>query len=64
MPYSLSPFPPQRGSHTKTSAQKKQNRKRRKGAGKTVSYNVESGEKVIKEEANEVCARTVASDPL
>ncbi len=55
--YSLSPSPQQRGSHTKTSAQRKQKEKRRKGLGKTVSCNVESGDKLIKEEAEGACAR-------
>jgi hypothetical protein len=55
--YSLSPFPQQRGSHTNTSAQRKQKGKRRKRPGKTVSCNVESGDKLIKEEAKDMCAR-------
>jgi hypothetical protein len=54
--YSLSPSPQQYGPHTKTSAQRKRKRKRRKRAGKTISYDVESKEK-IKEEAKNVCAR-------
>jgi hypothetical protein len=58
LPYS-SPFssPQQRGSRTKTSAQRKQKGKRRTRTGKTVSCNVGSGEKLIKEEAEDVCAR-------
>ncbi len=57
LPYSLSPSPQQHGSHTKTSAQKEQKGKRKKRAGTTVSCNVESSEKLIKEEAKHVCAR-------
>jgi hypothetical protein len=45
---SPSPSPQQRGSHTKTSAQRKHKGKRRKRTGKTVSFNVGSGEKLIK----------------
>jgi hypothetical protein len=57
-PYSsLSPSPQQRGSHTKTSAQRKWKWKRRKGPGKTVSCNVESSDKLMKEEAKDACAR-------
>ncbi len=57
-PYSSpSPSPQQRGSHTKTSAQRKRKEKRRKRTGKTVSYDVESGEKLIKEEAKDAYAR-------
>ncbi len=56
-PYSLSPSPQQRRSHTKTSAQRKWKGRRRKGPGKTVSCNVESGNKSIKEEAKDVYAR-------
>ncbi len=57
MPYILSPSPQQHGSHTKTSAQREWKGKRRKRAGKTVSCNMECGEKIIKEEAKDVCAR-------
>jgi hypothetical protein len=57
VPYSLSPSPQQRGSHTKTSSQRKRKGKRRKGSGKTVSCNVESSDKLIKEEAKDTCAR-------
>jgi hypothetical protein len=57
LPYSLSPSPQQHGSHTKTSAQRKRKGKKRKRAGKTVSCNVESGEKLIKEEAKDMSAR-------
>ncbi len=43
LPYSPpSPSPQQCGSHTKTSPQRKRKGKRRKGPGKTISYNVES----------------------
>ncbi len=56
-PYSLSPSPQQRGSHTNASAQRKQKGKRMKRAGKTVSCNAKSGDKLIKEEAEDVCAR-------
>jgi hypothetical protein len=57
-PYSsLSPSPQQCGSCTKTSAQRKQKGKRRKRTGKTVSFNVGSDEKLIKEEAEDACAR-------
>jgi hypothetical protein len=58
LPYSSpSPSPQQCGSHTKTSALRNQKGERRKGPGKTVSCNVESGDKLIKEEAKDVCAR-------
>ena len=58
LPYSsLSPSPQQHGSCTKTSAQRKQKGKRRKRTGKTVSPDVGSGEKLIKEEAKDGCAR-------
>ncbi len=56
-PYSLPPSPQQCGSHTKTYAQRKLKGNRRKGLGKTVSCNVESSDKLIKEEAKGVCAR-------
>ena len=57
-PYSSpSPSPQQCGSCTKTSAQRKQKGKRRKRTGKTVSFNAGSGEKLIKEEVKDVCAR-------
>jgi hypothetical protein len=57
-PYSSpSPSPQQRGSRTKTSAQRKQKEKRRKRTGKTISLDVGSGEKLIKEEAKDGCAR-------
>jgi hypothetical protein len=57
-PYSSpSPSPQQCGSCTKTSAQKKRKRKRRKRTGKTVSFDAGSGEKLIKEEAEDACAR-------
>jgi hypothetical protein len=52
-----SPSPQQRGSRTKTSAQRKRKGKRQKRTGKTVSFNVGSGEKLIKEEAKVACAR-------
>ncbi len=57
LPYSLSPSPQQCGSHIKTSAQRKQKGERRKRPGKTISCDVESGEKLIKEEIKDVCAR-------
>jgi hypothetical protein len=58
LPYpSPSPSPQQHGSHTKTSAQRKRKGKRRKRTGKTVSFDVGSGEKLIKEEAKDACAR-------
>jgi hypothetical protein len=57
LPHSSSPFPQQRRSHTKTSAQREWKARRRKRAGKTISCNVESGKKLIKEEAKDVCAR-------
>ena len=57
-PYSSpSPSPQQRGSCTKTSAQRKWKWKRRKRTGKTISFNAGSGEKLIKEEAKDACAR-------
>jgi hypothetical protein len=64
LPYSSpSPSPQQPGSHTKTSAQRERKGKRRKGPGKTVSCNVKSSDKLIKEEAKDVCARMqVVSD--
>jgi hypothetical protein len=45
------------GSRTKTSAQRKWKGKRRKRTGKTVSCNVGSGEKLVKEEPKDLCAR-------
>ncbi len=58
LPYSsLSPSPQQGRSCTKTSAQRIWKVKRRKRTGKTVSRDVGSGEKVIKEEAKDACAR-------
>jgi hypothetical protein len=57
-PYSSpSPSPQQHGSRTKTSAQRKQKGIRRKRTGKTVSFDVGSGKKLIKEEAKDACAR-------
>jgi hypothetical protein len=55
--FSLPPSPQQHGSHTKTSAQRKRKGKRRKRAGKTISWDVESGEKLINEVAKGVGAR-------
>ncbi len=55
--HSLSPSPQQCGSCTKTSAQRTQKRKWRKRTGKTASFGAESGEKLIKEEAEDSCAR-------
>jgi hypothetical protein len=58
LPYSpLCPSPQQRGSRTKTSSQRKWKRKRRKRTGKTVSFDMGSGDKLIKEEAKDACAR-------
>jgi hypothetical protein len=58
LPYSsLSPSPQQHGSCTKTSAQRKWKGKSGKRTGKTISFDVESGEKLIKEEAKDTCAR-------
>ncbi len=57
LPYSSCPSPQQCGSHTKTSAQREWRGERREWAGKPVSCNVESGGKLIKEEAKDVCAR-------
>ncbi len=58
LPYSSpSPSPQQCGCHTKSSAQRKQKGKRRKRTGKTVRFDVGSGEKLIKEEAKDACAR-------
>ncbi len=54
---SFSPSPQQCGSHTKNSAQQKWGKTRREKTGKPVSSNVESGEKLIKEEASDACAR-------
>ncbi len=51
------PSPQQRGSRTKTSAQRKRKGKRRKRTGKTINFDVGSGEKLIKEEAEDACAR-------
>jgi hypothetical protein len=61
LPYSSSPSPQQRGSHTKTSAQRERKERRRKRAGKTISCNVKSGEILIKEKVKEVCARPHSS---
>ena len=58
LPYSsLSHPPPQHGSCTKTSAQMKWKGKRRKRTGKTIIFDEGNGEKLIKEEAKDVCAR-------
>jgi hypothetical protein len=54
---SLSLSPQQHRSCTKTSAQRKRKRKRRKRTRKTVSFDVGSGEKFIKEEAKDACVR-------
>jgi hypothetical protein len=60
-PYSSpSPSPQQHESCTKTSAQRKQKGERRKRTGKTISFDVGSGEKLIKEEAEDVCARPLS----
>ncbi len=47
----------QRGSRTKISAQRKQKGKRRKRTGKITGFDVGSGEKLIKEQAKDACAR-------
>jgi hypothetical protein len=58
LPYSSqSPSPQQRRSRTKTSAQRKWKGEMRKKTGKTISFNAGSGEKLIKEEAKDACAR-------
>ena len=57
LPCSPSPSPQQRESLTKTSAQRKWKGKRRKRTGKTVSCDVGSGKKLMKEEAKDACAR-------
>jgi hypothetical protein len=54
---SPSPSPQQHGSCTKTSAHGERKGKRRKRTGKTISFHVGSGEKLIKEEAEDECAR-------
>ncbi len=58
LPYSsLSPSPQQCRPHTNSSAQRKWKGKRRKRTGKTISFDEGSGEKLIKEEDKEACAR-------
>ena len=57
LPCSPSLSPQQRESLTKTSAQRKRKGKRRKRTGKTVSCDVGSGKKLMKEEAEDACAR-------
>jgi hypothetical protein len=57
LPYSLSLPPTARVSHTKNSAQRKVRKVRRKRAGKFISCDVGSGEKLIEEEAENACAR-------
>jgi hypothetical protein len=56
-PYSLSPPPTAWVSGTKCSAQRKQRKTRSKRAGTFISCAVGSGEKIIKEEAKNACAR-------
>jgi hypothetical protein len=57
-PYSLS-LPPTAGvSRTKNSAQRKRRKTRSKRAGKFISCTVGSGDKIIKEEAKNACARS------
>ncbi len=55
--YSLSLPPTAWVSRTKNSAQRNQRKTRRKGAGKFTSCTMGSGEKLIKEEAENACAR-------
>jgi hypothetical protein len=58
LPYSsLSPSPQQRKSRIEISAQRKWRGKRRKRTWKTISFDVGSGEKLIKEEGEDACAR-------
>jgi hypothetical protein len=52
-----SPSPQQCRSCTKNSAQRKQSKTRRKMTGKSILYNVGSGERLIDEEAKDTCAR-------
>jgi hypothetical protein len=56
-PYSLSLPPTAWVSDTKSSAQRKRRKMRRKGAGTFISCAVGSGEEIIKEEAKNACAR-------
>jgi hypothetical protein len=56
-PYSLSLPPIAWVSGTKSSAQRKRRKKRSKRAGTFISCAVGSGEKIIKEEAKNACAR-------
>ncbi len=55
--YPLSLPPTAWVSRTKNSAQKNQRKTRRKRAGKFISCTVGSGKKIIKEEAENACAR-------
>ncbi len=57
LPSFPSPSPQQHRSHTNTSAQRKWKGKRRKRTRKTVSCDVGSDKKLIKEEAKDACAR-------
>ncbi len=57
LPYSLSLPPTAWVSGTKSSAQRKQRKTRSKSAGTFISCAVGSGEKTIKEEAKNMCAR-------
>ena len=60
----LLPLPPPNRigvSHTKNSAQRNRRKTRRKRAGKFISCTVGSGEKLIKEEAENACARPHSS---
>ncbi len=56
-PYSPSPSPKQCGSFTKNSAQRKQSKSRREKTGRSISCNMGSVEKLIKEEAKDACVR-------
>ena len=56
-PYSLSLPPTAWVSGTKSSAQRKRRKKRSKRAGTFISCTVGSGDKIIKEDAKNACAR-------
>jgi hypothetical protein len=56
-PYSLSLPPTAWVSNTKSSAQRKRRKKRSKRAGTFISCAVGSGDKIIKEDAKNACAR-------
>jgi hypothetical protein len=57
LPYSLSLPPTAWVSGTESSAQRKQRKTRSKRAGTFISCTAGSGEKIIKEEAKNVCTR-------